>query len=110
MNRIFCSTGAIIGRPNGRDLSLLHGAVKKLHCDGFELMMYDTWYDKPNWMDDCMRDAAAYTPIFHVEKDVGTLISKNGARDTERAIELFEINCTLAKKYGASLLVLHLWG
>ena len=38
---ILCSTGALIGRPNGRDYRLLEPLSKKLHCDGFEFMMYD---------------------------------------------------------------------
>ena len=46
MNRILCSTGALIGRPNGRDYRLLEECVRRLECDGFEFMMYSTWYDQ----------------------------------------------------------------
>lgn len=42
MNQLLCSTGALIGRPNGRDYRLLGGLSKKLECDGFEFMMYST--------------------------------------------------------------------
>ena len=42
MREILCSTGAIIGRPNGRNYRLLEDLAKQLQCDGFELMMYDT--------------------------------------------------------------------
>lgn len=110
MHRILCSTGAVIGRPNGRDITLLHRAKEELHCDGFELMMYDTWYDKIPWMRDCLRTLGAPLPVFHVEKSVGNLISKNGEYDTEQAIVMFETNCILAKEFGAEMLVLHLWG
>ena len=37
-NRILCSTGALIGRPNGRDFTLLGPCTQKLTCDGFEFM------------------------------------------------------------------------
>ena len=46
MHRILCSTGALIGRPNGRDFRLLYGAADRLRCDGFEFMMYESWYEK----------------------------------------------------------------
>lgn len=37
---ILCSTGALIGKPNGRDYRLLESLSEKLNCDGFEFMMY----------------------------------------------------------------------
>ena len=110
MHRILCSTGAVLGRPNGRDLTLLRQAVPKLHCDGFELMMYDTWYDKIPWMRECLQTLNVSIPVFHVEKSVGNLISRNGGHDTEQAVLMFETNCILAKEFGAEMLVLHLWG
>ena len=44
MNRILCSTGALIGRPNGRDYRLLKQCARELECDGFEFLMYNTWH------------------------------------------------------------------
>jgi len=110
MHRILCSTGALIGRPNGRDITLLRQAAQKLHCDGYELMMYDTWYDKIPWMRECLQTLDLSIPVFHVEKSVGNLISRNEAHDTEQAVLMFETNCALAKEFGAEMLVLHLWG
>ncbi|MBQ3003807.1 MAG: sugar phosphate isomerase/epimerase [Clostridia bacterium] len=110
MHRILCSTGAVLGRPNGRDITLLREAVQKLHCDGYELMMYDTWYDKIPWMRECLQTLDVSIPVFHVEKSVGNLISRNGEHDTEQAVLMFETNCILAKEFGAEMLVLHLWG
>ena len=46
MNRILCSTGAVIGRPNGRDITLLNKFQEQLECDGYEFLMYDTWYEE----------------------------------------------------------------
>lgn len=42
MNQILCSTGALIGIPNGRDYRLLEKLSGKLNCDGYEFMMYST--------------------------------------------------------------------
>ena len=44
MAQILCSTGALIGRPNNRDYRILRDVCHKLNCDGFEFMMYSTWY------------------------------------------------------------------
>ena len=109
MNRILCSTGALIGRPNGRDHTLLNECAKRLNCDGFEFMMYDDWYDKIDEIAAFLADFPKPFPCFHVEKSVGDLISRNGPGDTEKALELFEMNCVLAQKTGSEKLVLHLW-
>ena len=42
MSQILCSTGALIGKPNNRDYTLLKGLAGKLECDGFEFMMYES--------------------------------------------------------------------
>ena len=46
MNKILCSTGALIGRPNGRDYRLLLPLAEQLSCDGLEFMMYSSWYEE----------------------------------------------------------------
>ncbi len=109
MNRILCSTGALIGRPNGRDYTLLNECVKRLDCDGFEFMMYDDWYDKIDKIAAFLAEFSAPFPVFHVEKGAGDLISRNEPGDPKKALELFEMNCVLAQKTGAEKLVLHLW-
>ena len=109
MNRILCSTGALLGRPNGRDFTLLKSCFERLDCSGFELLMYDTWYDRSDELRQFMAELSAPVPVFHIEKQVGELISRNIPGDTEKALELFEMNCALAKDIGSDMLVLHLW-
>lgn len=109
MNRILCSTGAVIGRPNGRDFRLLTGLADRLHCDGFELLMYDDWYDRADALAETVLSLGKPFPVFHVEKSVGDLISRNAEGDSERALELFALNCGLARRIDAEKLVLHLW-
>ena len=109
MNQILCSTGAIVGRPNGRDITLLEQALERLDCDGYEFMMYDSWYDKLNDIRTFMRSFPAPVPVFHTEKTIGERLSRGTDVDTAEALRLFEINCELAKEIGAGTLVLHLW-
>ncbi|MBQ8978527.1 MAG: sugar phosphate isomerase/epimerase [Oscillospiraceae bacterium] len=109
MNRILCSTGALLGRANGRDFTLLADLEKRLECDGFELMMYEDWYEKAGAAAAFLKGLEKPCVTFHVEKRVGDLISRNAEGDTEKAAELFELNCKLAQEIGSEKLVLHLW-
>lgn len=106
---ILCSTGAIMGRPGKRDFTLLAEFAKKLDCDGFEFLMLDTWYEKAEDIKKFFKDIEMPIPIFHIEKGVGDLTSRNEEGDTEMAISLFRANCDLAKALGSKKLVLHLW-
>lgn len=105
MNRILCSTGALITRKNGRDHRLLEGFAEKLRCDGFELMLYDSWYDKMPSVTSDIRAMGLAVPVVHCEKSIGELI----AAVDSLAYERFEINCRAAERVGAGMLVLHLW-
>lgn len=109
MSRILCSTGTLIGRPNGRDYTLLADFSKKLSCDGFEFMMYDSWYEKADEMTEALLNYGMDFPVMHCEKRLGEAISKGGAENFRLAETLFEKNCTIAQKLGAKKLVLHLW-
>ncbi|MBR4224617.1 MAG: sugar phosphate isomerase/epimerase [Oscillospiraceae bacterium] len=109
MDRILCSTGAFIGRANGRDHRLLTGIADKLDCDGFELLMYDDWYECPEDVARTINAIGKPFPAFHVEKDVGERISRNEPGDTEAALDLFRRNCEIASAIHAEKLVLHLW-
>ncbi|MBQ6697327.1 MAG: sugar phosphate isomerase/epimerase [Lachnospiraceae bacterium] len=109
MREILCSTGAIIGRPNGRNYRLLEDFAKQLQCDGFELMMYDTWYEEVEELTAYVQDLKLSIPVVHCEKKIGESISKGGQENFSEAFRLFEINCKLAKDIGAGKIVLHLW-
>ena len=109
MNKVLCSTGAIIGRPNGRDFTLLEKFRRLIDCDGYEFMMYDTWYDRVDELKRFVLSLDISIPVFHVEKSIGELMGRNFEGDLEKALELFEVNCALANEFGAEKLVLHLW-
>lgn len=109
MSKILCSTGALIGRPNGRNHKLLAEFAGKLCCDGFELMMYDSWYEKIEKVIEDILEMKLSIPVVHCEKTIGQSISIGGAEKLQEALRLFEINAAAAEKLGASKIVLHLW-
>ncbi len=109
MSKVLCSTGALIGRPNGRNHKLLAEFGGKLCCDGFELMMYDTWYENLEQVIGDILEMKLSIPVVHCEKTIGQAISIGGEENLQEALRLFEINSAAAEKLGASKIVLHLW-
>lgn len=107
MAEILCSTGAVIGRPNGRNYRLLEDLSKQLRFDGFELMMYEDWYADLPGLIGFINMHKLYIPVFHCDKLIGEAASKG---ELEEAYEQFGLNCNVACEIGAKKLVLHLWG
>ena len=114
MNRILCSTGAIIGRPSAGNFELLRKLSKELFCDGFEFIiefhMYEAGYEDTEEQKRLLKELNLCIPVVHCDKMVGEYISIGGEENTAEAYRLFEINCDFAKNIGAEKLVLHLWG
>lgn len=104
MNRVLCSTGAIITRRNGRDYHLLREIVPQLACDGLEFMMYQSWHDQPDGLKKVL--SGFDVPVFHMTKQIGEWVSLGQLKDAEA---MFREDCSLADAVGARLLVLHLW-
>lgn len=109
MSKILCSTGALIGRPNNRDYTLLKTFSPQLQCDGFEFMMYESWYGETEEIIDFLKRIRLYTPVMHCEKHIGEAISRNEPGDMEEALRRFQMNCEIASAIGAEKLVVHLW-
>lgn len=109
MNDILCSTGALIGKPNNRDYTLLKPLSEQLQCDGFELMMYSTWYDEAERLADFLQQIHLHIPVMHCEKHIGQAVATGEEKDLEEAVSLFRTNCEIAQKIGADRIVLHLW-
>ncbi len=109
MHQILCSTGALIGRPNGRDFRLLKQFCPQLECDGFELILYDSWYDQVEDLSAFLREQKLNIPVMHCEKSMAEHISRGGEEERKEAFRLFGINCALAQAIGAEKMVLHLW-
>ena len=109
MHQILCSTGALIGRPNGRDYRLLKQFCPQLECDGFEFMLYSTWYDQIEELTTFLKSIHPNIPVVHCEKSLSEHISKGGDEELGEAFRLFELNCGVAEALGAEKMVFHLW-
>lgn len=109
MAKILCSTGALIGIPNNRDYRILENVSKNLNCDGFEFMMYSSWYHNYKQIAFDLKEMKLYFPVMHCEKHIGESISKGGKDDLELAYRRFERNCEVAAEIGAKKMVIHLW-
>ena len=103
MNQILCSTGALIGIPNGRDYRLLEKLSGKLNCDGYEFMMYSSWYGKEEEIADFLKQSGLNIPVMHCEKHIGECISRNEEGDLAEAIWKFRKNCEVARKVPENL-------
>ena len=106
IHRLLCSTGALVGRPNGRDWRLLTVCGERLCCDGLEFMMYDSWYGQAEQIISFLRALPLPIPAMHCEKGIGEMISLGQEKE---ALEKFGINCRMAQAIGAEKMVLHLW-
>lgn len=109
MCKILCSTGALLGKPNNRDYTLLESLSKELNCDGYEFMMYNSWYLDAEDMLNVLLMLQLPMPIMHCEKHIGEIISKGGSENMIEACGLFEMNCMIAQTIGAEKIVIHLW-
>lgn len=109
MAEILCSTGALLGRPNGGDYKLLSDYAKEICFDGFELMIYSKWYPELSDFLRFMDSLALNVPVIHCEKRIGENLSVGG-EDADAAIKRFETDCNIAREVGAKKAVIHLWG
>ena len=106
MNKILCSTGALIGRPNNRNIYLLEDLVPQLKCDGLEFMLYSDWYEKVDEVTEFLKSLPCEIPVMHCQKTIGELIT---TCDDDEALRKFEINVQIAERIGAKAMVMHLW-
>lgn len=109
MSEILCSTGALIGRANGRNYRLLEGFSKELSCDGYEFMMYAAWYDEIPQLVQTIRSLNLHIPVMHGEKTIGERLSSGTPDDLKEAQRLFDLNCQIATQFDVQKMVLHLW-
>ena len=109
MHRILCSTGALIGRPNGRDYRLLSQCADRLTCDGYEFMLYESWYEELGALSAFLHGLRLNIPVMHCEKKLAEAFGEGPGEAWNRSMEKFRLNCQLANDLGAKMLVLHLW-
>jgi len=107
-NPIYCSTGAFIGRINGRNHRLLTEYGGKFKCDGFEVMVFGDWYDNIESVTSDIKSSGIPCPVIHSDKNIGDA-TKDGA-DMRETVELWKTNCDFGAEIGAKKVVAHIWG
>jgi len=106
MIKILCSTGCLCTMRNGRDHTLIGKTAPFLHADGFEFMIYGSWYDSWQKIRDDILEMNVNIPVVHVEKRIGERITLG---EIDEARRCFDINVQMAAALGAKKLVMHLW-
>lgn len=76
MADILCSTGALIGKANNRDYHLIGKLAGLLQCDGYEFMMYSSWYGEWEILADYLAGLNLYMPVVHCDKRIGEAVSQ----------------------------------
>ena len=109
-NKIYCSTGTIIGGENNFDWNLIIENRNNISADGFELMMLHVYYKQFREMEKRFAAENMVFPVIHASKNIGDLLSHADRESTVEAIRLFELNCEFGVNIGAEKIVLHLWG
>lgn len=107
--QILASSGAFIGRYNGRNHKIFLSEADKIASDGFEFMMYDSYYGKIEEIISDFREKSLNVPTFHADKFIGQKIGVGGEENRREAFSLFDKNCEAARKVGAKKVILHLW-
>lgn len=114
MNKIYCSTGVMVGRVNNSDYRLITryfpSLIEKGLIYGGEFMFAHSFYDK---LDDIYNEISKSSipfDIMHFDKEIGIMLSECNDSIAKEAIKLLEINCRFAKRIGAKKGVFHLCG
>jgi len=114
MNKIYCSTGVMVGKINNNDYTLITKYFPSLIDNGLifgaEFMFAHSFYEN---LDDIYNEISKSSipfDIMHFDKEIGIMLSECNDDISEKAMKLLETNCQFAKKIGAQKGVFHLWG
>lgn len=109
-NKIYLSTGAFTGRKNGRNYKLAIDYADKLECDGYELLMYEDFYQNINTIIADYIASELNFPVVHVDKMIGDLFADRNLSAFYKAKEILKQNCDIAKRLRSEKIVVHAWG
>ena len=108
---LYCSTGVFLGRMNGCNYHLLITDGHRIHCDGFELLLYPMWYEKLPTLVKDLRASGLRFPVLHADKTIGDQVSSANHDDEFNAcLDKWKINLETACALGAQKVVTHMWG
>lgn len=108
MNKIYLSTGAFVNRVNNRNWHLLTKYHDRIDCDGFELMIYESFLDCYEEMIREYSGEKINIPVVHAIKNIGDNLSDPDC--LMQATDLMKSCCEIATRLGAEKIVVHCWG
>ncbi len=108
-NKIYVSSGTMVGRINNYNYRIFTESAKELWADGFELMMVHAYY--PILSEVCAEidRVGAKIAVVHAEKDIGGFLSERDSEILKKAFADFEVNCRVGSYFGSEKIVFHLW-
>ncbi len=108
--KIYCSTGAFLGRINQGNYHLLTADGHRLRCDGFELMIFPMWYSHlPDVIAELEASGLSF-PILHADKSIGDAVSSSSDRDFNLCLDKWKVNLETACALHSTKVVTHIWG
>lgn len=107
---VFCSTGVMTNYPKFPSHKIILENGYKLNADGLELIIYPNWYDEIKSVTNELCASKLKFPTVHADKDIGPLITELNTLDYKKGMDILKLNCEVAEKLNAKLMVLHLWG
>lgn len=110
MNKLYVSTGTIVGRANGYNHHVIEENFRRLNCDGFEIMILPAWYGRLDEIAGDLVSAGINMPVVHFDKEIGVTLAEGNKYLISGAMAKFEQNAGFAEKIGAEKAVFHLWG
>lgn len=108
---LYCSTGVFLGRINGGNYHLLTSEGHRIHCDGFEFMLFPMWYEALPELVAELQSSGLRFPVLHADKSIGDQISsaKNDG-EFNACLDKWKVNLETACALGAGKVVTHIWG
>lgn len=108
--RLLCSTGAMSRFPDLTDQARIIAALPEVRADGFEILVYDTWYGTLERLAQSLQGLGLRYPVLHAEKEIGPLLVTGDEDDRGEALRRWRMNGLFARSIGGAVAVLHLWG
>ena len=72
---VYASTGAFVTRKNNRNYRLIGPVGEKMHADGFEFLMFDSWNDEIRDIRKYLKSTSLSFPVLHMDKSIGEILS-----------------------------------
>ena len=113
MNPVYLSTGAFVGKLNGRNWHFPVQFADKLECDGFEFMIFPDFVDTLSEIIAEYRAAELKIPVVHARKMLGDFVSNPSEEAFTTAKEMVARDCDAAAQLfpdGRPKVVAHCWG